>query len=137
MERHEARWGRRGCCPDPDLVRKGGAEPWSGPCKLKTIFSFCKSALASAQPPVAALAKLAEISARRCGLARGLVPRSHVVAGLPAACCQLTVTIMLMMMMLTLITVILPTAMATATVTATAIAARHLHRSTEATKFVA
>lgn len=123
--------------PRPRPGSQGGAEPWSGPCKLKTIFSFCKSALASAQPPVAALAKLAEISARRCGLARGLVPRSHVVAGLPAACCQLTVMIMLMMMMLTLITVILPTAMATTTVTATAIAARHLHRSTEATKFVA
>lgn len=118
--------------PRPRPGSQGGAEPWSGPCKLKTIFSFCKSALASAQPPVAALPKLAEISARRCGLARGLVPRSHIVAGLPAACCLLTVTIMLMMMMLTLITVILPTAMAT-----TAIAARHLHRSTEATKFVA
>lgn len=118
--------------PRPRPGSQGGTEPWSGPCKLKTIFSFCKSALASAQPPVAALAKLAEISARRCGLARGLVPRSHVVAGLPAACCQLTVTIMLMLMMLTLITVILPTATAT-----TAIAARHLHRSTEATKFVA
>lgn len=77
--------------PRPRPGSQGGAEPWSGPCKLKTIFSFCKSALASAQPPVAALAKLAEISARRCGLAGGLVPRSHVVAGLPAACCLLSV----------------------------------------------